>query len=337
MRNHHAVPNVDPKTWTLTIDGAVVRRTSIDLAELRARRHRTIDVVLECAGNGRSRLDPPTPGLPWEDGAVGCIRATGVPLADILLEAGLRSDVRAFVGIGADGEAEGAEGFQRAIPRKVALHPDTLLVDRFNGRALSREHGGPVRLLVPGWYGMASLKWLSRLTAVTDSFEGTWQREHYVYRTGDEGGPSRPVERIRVKSTILAPERAASLVVGREVRIEGRAWSDCGVARVRVSVDDGATWNDATLGRPRGPYAWRSWSYTWTPTSAGAAQVLARATDGRGRSQPFVASWNALGYGNNAVETRTVHVVVARVPPRKRSAAPRPRRAKRAVARPRGA
>jgi len=337
VRNHHATPQVNAGSWTLRIDGAVVRPLSLGLAELRARRHRTLAVVLECAGNGRSRLDPPTPGLPWGDGAVGCVRVAGVPLADVLLEAGLRGGVHALVGIGADGEAEGPDGFERAIPRKVALHPDTLLVDRMNGRPLSIEHGGPVRLLVPGWYGMASLKWITRLTAVTDAFEGTWQTQQYVYRGGERRGPSRPVERIRVRSTILTPEDGSTVEAGRRVGIAGRAWSDSGVARVRVSVDDGATWSDARLGRLRGPYAWRAWSFVWTPIGPGTTRILARATDGRGRSQPFVASWNELGYGNNAVESRTVRVVPGHGRERARSRPQRRRPLKRAAARPRDA
>ncbi|MEU8542039.1 sulfite oxidase [Streptomyces sp. NPDC048717] len=319
VRSHFDVPDLPADRWRLRIDGTVGTPYSIGYDELTALPHREVDVVMECAGNGRTRMTPPAPGLTWGERAVGCARFEGVPFQTLVERAGLDPATVEFVFTGADsGMAHGRPTtFARSLPRALALHPDTLLVTRLDGAPLTPAHGAPVRLVVPGRFAVADVKWLTGARAVTDPFEGVFQTEEYVYVDSD-GRPEGPVGELLVKSLITAPEPDEDLRRGQETEVRGHAWSGGGVAVRRVEVravhedepDEPETgWQDAELDRPSGPYAWTDWSFRWTPRTPGRYRILARATDAEGAVQPTRAPWNARGYGCNAVAVADVVVV----------------------------
>ncbi|MEU6945338.1 sulfite oxidase [Streptomyces sp. NPDC046316] len=326
VRDHFGVPPTETAGWRLRVDGAVTAPLSLDYEDLIALGRpgrREFDVVLECAGNGRALMNPRPPGLPWGRGAVGCARFAGVPFHLVADRAGLDPATVEFVFAGADsGSVHGRRtAFERALPLAEALHPDTLLATHMNGEPLPPEHGAPVRLVVPGRYAVADVKWLTGARAVTEPFTGVFQTEEYVYIASD-GTPDGPVAAIRVKSLITAPEPDEDLRRGTQTVVRGRAWSGAGrsVGRVEVRAEDedgtgpgegvpDAEWHDAELEPPTGPYAWTGWSYRWTPRRPGRYRLLARATDSHGATQPDRAPWNAQGYGCNPVATVEVVVV----------------------------
>ncbi|MEU6882292.1 sulfite oxidase [Streptomyces sp. NPDC046712] len=327
VRDHFGVPRTPAARWRLRIGGAVTTPVTLGYEELLAlgrEGRREFDVVLECAGNGRAQMVPRPPGLPWDQRAVGCARFAGVPFHLVAERAGVAPETVEFVFAGADtGSVHGhPAAFERSLPLAEALHPDTLLATHMNGEPLPPEHGAPVRLVVPGRYAVADVKWLVEATAVTEPFTGVFQAEEYVY-VASEGIPDGPVSAIRVKSLITAPEPDDDLRRGTQTVVRGRAWSGAGLAVGRVEVraehedEDGpgeeraggTEWHDADLEPPTGPYAWTSWSYRWTPRKPGRYRLLARATDAHGDTQPPRAPWNAQGYGCNPVAAVDVVVV----------------------------
>jgi len=314
IRNHFPIPDLTPEQWRLRVDGLVERPLTLSLADLRQLPARAFPATLECAGNGRALLEPPAPGLQFHYGAVSTAEWRGVPLRTVLDLAGLQPGAREVVCIGADGGFEKEVGaqldFRRSLPLEKALAPETLLAYEMNGAPLTPEHGFPLRLVVPGWYGMASVKWLVGLRVVADSFDGWFQRDRYVLDPAPDGGVA-PLTRLRVKSHIAWPTAGERLPVGRH-RVRGMAWSgEVPVVRVEVSTDRGATWHPAALSAPVSPFAWQPWTFDWEVAEPGAYELWARATDARGESQPLRPSWNRLGYANNAVHRVPVHVVTA--------------------------
>lgn len=277
-----------PESWPgLSVEGEVDRPLQLDLAALGNRPQRSLTVTLECAGNGRRFLEPPVPGERWGVGAVGTAEWEGSPLAGVLEEAAIRPGLAEIL-------FEAADGFARSLPLERAMHPDTLLVTRMNGEPLPREHGGPLRLLVPGWYGMAAVKWLARIVALREPFRGHFQVERYV--VGE-----RPVREMAVRALIISPADGAAIRAGEPLQVEGLAWSGAGqVSGVEVSADGGQTWQEAALGEGAGEYAWRRWSALLAAPEPGPVALLARARDGAGRRQPLEQNWNQLGYENNA-------------------------------------
>jgi DMSO/TMAO reductase YedYZ molybdopterin-dependent catalytic subunit len=255
-------------------------------------------------------MRPAVPGEPWQLGAAATAEWTGAPLGLLLERSGGQSDAVEVVFEGADhGTPAGASGpiaYARSLPLDRALHPDTLLAYAMNGEPLLPEHGAPLRLLVPGWYGMASVKWLTRITVAREAFTGFYQADRYVMKRDGERHPLGP---IAMRAVIIAPAPGA-VVDRRPQAIRGYAWSGApaGIAGVEVSVDGGAGWSSARLEPGLSPYAWRTWGCEWEPAQAGACTVLARAIDSAGRRQPADAPWNALGYANNAVCPITVTV-----------------------------
>lgn len=300
VRSHFAVP-VHP--GTLRIDGAVARPRQVTVRDLVARRATTLTVTLECAGNGRRFLEPPAPGEPWGLGAVGTAEWTGVPLPELLDEAGLDSGAVEILFVGADSGSVPALGreiaFERSLPVDVAQ--SALVAHSMNGEPLAPDHGAPLRLIVPGRYGMASVKWLSRISAVVESFRGFFQVARYVI-DGEAIGPIAP------RAIIVAPA-GGMLPSGVEQVIRGFAWSGRGpIERVDVSVDGGVTWREAELTPAGGASAWRPWLLRWRPTAQGQAVILARATDAAGDRQPLEQVSNALGYRNNAAQPVGVEI-----------------------------
>lgn len=307
VRNHFAVPDVDPATWRLDVGGAVAQDLSLSVDDLRDLPQRTVIVTLECAGNGRRSMEPAPPGTPWDDGAVSTAAWTGPPLSAVLDRAGVADDAVEVLCTGMDrGKAGGAERpFERSLPLERALDPDVVLAHAMNGEPLPPDHGAPLRVVVPGAYGMASVKWLDRLELLTEPFDGWFQTERYVYRDAD-GRVEGPVDRVLVKSLIARPADGAEVVAGT-VEVAGRAWGGqgAGVERVEVRVDDGP-WTEADLADPVGPHAWRRF-LAEVDVPPGDRVLASRATDAEGNVQPLDAPWNAHGYGNNAVAPVRVH------------------------------
>ena len=269
-------------------------------------------MTMECAGNGRTRMTPVPPGHPWELGAVSTARFTGVPLRDVLERAGVDGGAVEVAFAGADAgvtETGPPARFERSLPLDRAMDPDVLLAWEMNGEPLPPPHGFPLRLVVPGWYGVASVKWLAEIRVLDAPFDGFFQAERYVYR-GEAGvADGTPVTRMRVRALIAQPGEGERLPAGAATEIRGTAWSgEAPVRRVEVSVDGGATWQDARLGDAESPYAAAPWSLAWTPPHAGRHLLLARATDEAGHVQPLEPVWNELGYGNNVVQRVEVEV-----------------------------
>jgi DMSO/TMAO reductase YedYZ molybdopterin-dependent catalytic subunit len=305
VRNNHPEPELPTPTHRIAVEGAVETPFTLRLTELARERLRELTVTLECAGNGRTLMAPLPEGEPWGKGALSTAVWKGVPLAEVLGRARLRPDVMEVLVEGADGE--GSKRFARSLPVSKALHPDTLLALEMNGAPLTRAHGAPVRLIVPGWYGMASVKWVRRIEALTRPFEGHYQRERYIYDFGDGRAPV-PVTRIRVKSLIITPASGARVAPGRVV-VQGVAWSgERRVVQVEVAVDGGETWKPATLLETSRPSAWVRWAFTWEDAAPGRHTLRARAIDEAGETQPEAAQWNRLGYGNNSVQVHVVNV-----------------------------
>lgn len=313
VRTNFGVPQVDAQEWRLTIGGEVERAMSLSYDELRALPSRSLLVTLECAGNGRSAMQPQAEGEAWQYGAVSTAEWTGVPLRDVLAAAGLRPDAREIVIEGADRGTvalrEGVIPFARGLALETALAPDTLLAYAMNGEPLSAEHGFPLRLLVPGWYGMASVKWVTRIEASAGRFDGYYQVDRYILDTPSRSGAApEPVTSMRVRSLILHPAEGATLPRG-EHRLRGLAWSGAApVARVEVSTDAGATWQEAEWVSDPARYAWRRWEYPWQATTPGSATLQSRAYDEAGNGQPTAIEWNRLGYANNAIQVVRVTV-----------------------------
>lgn len=307
VRSNFALPPLDA-THVIEVGGAVRSPFVVSLAELAALPQRHVTVTMECAGNGRLGMDPLPTGEPWRFGAVSTTTWSGVSLRTLLERAGLELDVVEILGHGADAgprdDADGEVRFARSLPIADAMHPDTLVATHMAGEPLSYDHGAPVRLIVPGWYGMASVKWLARLEAITTPFTGYFQQQRYVYEVD---GVVEPVRRARVKSMITSPIDGGSC--GRAVLVQGWAWSGAGpIARVELAVNDAPIWIEAALGTPVSAYAWTPFEAELVLPGAGAATIRSRATDMAGNTQPERIPWNRLGYGNNGI--RTVAVMV---------------------------
>lgn len=313
VRNHFAIPALDATDWRLTVGGHVLRRRTYSLEELLALRSHTRVVTLECAGNDRSALDRQLPDLQWGLGAAGTAAWTGVRLVDILDEAGLTAGACEVVFRGADcGHVDGrAETtfFERSLALADIAGGGALLAYAMNGAPLPRQHGYPLRLVVPGWYGMASVKWLTDIEVIDRSFEGHFQTDRYRYEWLQDGQAlSAPVRQQRVRAVITEPVAGQQLHRG-EVTIRGLAWSGVApIAQVWISVAE-RPWRQARLlGRPaRG--RWRQWELGVELDQPGPLTVRACAVDHAGRTQPKQPRWNRLGYGANAVQTVMIHIV----------------------------
>lgn len=296
IRNHFPAPKVDVRGWRLKVGGAVGRELELSLDDLKKLPARTVTATLECAGNSRAFLVPKESGVQWAYGAVGNAEWTGVPLGAVLERAGLKDGAVEAVLEGADrGEVKGPPKspgvipFARSLPLKRARRPEVLLAYKMNGQDLPPAHGAPLRLVVPGWYGMASVKWLTRILVVELPFGGFFQTLDYTYWERTEGLPDlRPITDIQVKALVARPGTGETLKVATAYRVHGAAWAgEPTVTKVEVSTDGGAGWTAAKLLGKAVPFAWRLWEHEWRPVKAGKYVVLARATDSRGRVQPL--------------------------------------------------
>ena len=311
---HFDIPLVDAATWRLEISGEVDHPLSLSLDDVKQRPRTSVACTLECAGNGRAHLTPRPLSQPWLDEAIGNAEWTGTPLAPILEEAGIKDDAVEILFTGLDrGLQDGIEhAYERSLALDEALRPELVLAYEINGQPLPPQHGYPLRLIVPGWYGMTHVKWLARISAITEPFAGYQQAKQYRMKR-DEDDPGEPLTRINPRSLLVPPgipdfpERRRFLEPGQHT-LEGRAWSGWApIARVEVSVDGGETWHDADLAEPTGDYGWRGWTYSWD-AEPGEHELRSRATDGAGNAQPDEGEWNTGGYVNNAVQPVAVTV-----------------------------
>jgi sulfite oxidase len=329
VRNNGLLPeraeNADG--WSFTVDGEVERPLILTLAELKSRfPHRTFRMVLECGGNGRSFLEPKAEGNPWTNGGVGCAEWTGVSLADVLGQAGLKASARFTGHFGADPDKTGSherQAMSRGVPIAKALEEHTLLVWAMNGEPLPFIHGGPLRLIVPGWPGSLSQKWLTRIWIRDREHDGpgmtglSYRMPVHPLPPGSDGQgvETRVLESMPVRSIVSSPADGRRYPAGtREIEVRGAAWAgDDAVARVDVTVDGGATWMAARMTPPRNRYDWVRWSAAVPLPGDGYYEIIARATDSHGRAQPFrAANWNPNGYGCNVMHR--VAVTVGREP-----------------------
>lgn len=311
---HYDIPDVDPTTWRLHVRGDVEAPFAVDLDTIRAMPRTTRRVTMECAGNGRARLVPRPISQPWLIEAVGNAEWTGTPLAPLLRRAMPTGAAREVVFTGSDhGVERGVEQtYQRSLSLADALSDDTLLVYEMNGAPLPPQHGAPLRLLVPGWYGMAQVKWLRDITVIDCEFSGFQQDVAYRLRN-DPHEPGIPVSRIEPRALLIPPgwpdfmTRTRFLPPG-PVTIRGRAWSGYApISLVEVSCDGGDSWHEGTVESSVERWDWHSWTYVWD-ARPGRHTLSARATDASGRSQPVEQPWNRGGFANNAIQQVPVMV-----------------------------
>ena len=317
VRNHFPIPKVDAANWSLPVSGEVDTPLNISYQHLKDFPRHEVLALLECAGNSRGAIQPPIEGLLWDHGGVGTAGWAGVSLSTVLERAGLRSTAKEVLIEGCDeGEERGARGklnYAMSLPMEKALHPDTLLAYEMNGDTLPDEHGFPLRAVVPGWFGMTSVKWIKSIQVLDHAFVGYHQTSYYVFvpegATGDQ--PNERVTSLRVKSLISHPVRGQYVTAG-QVMIEGMAWSGNGpIDKLEISTDDGKSWQEARVKPSPSPYAWQSWKYTWEANTPGNYLVRSRATDLKGDTQPAQTQWNFRGFANNAI-----HVVPVIVRPK---------------------
>ncbi len=311
VRSHFPTPAEPATPWRLEVGGAVAHPRRWSLEELEELPQARVAATLECAGNSRTRFARAADGeLRWDDRAVGAALWEGVRLSTLLDHAAPRGPAREVVFSGADrGEVGGRRrAFARSLSVPEAARGTAVVALRMNGEPLRPEHGGPVRLVVPGWYGMAWVKWLTQIAVRRSPFRGYYQRSRYVYRRLQDGrAVSRPVTRLRVKSIIVTPTPGERIARAPRQVVHGRAWSG-GSPVTRVDVDVGEGWRAAELVPGEGPYDWSDWSYSWSPARPGPTVVRARAADAQGEVQPESADDNDFQYGNNAIQS--VPVVV---------------------------
>jgi len=294
VRNHFPIPKIEKSNWRVRIEGEVDRPLELDFGELTKFESRNIPATLECAGNGRSFLEPRVKGVQWNIGGVSNAAWTGAPLSELLGRAGIKSSATEIILEGADrGSLEdpkaprGEINFSRSIPIEKAR--DVVIAYKMNDGDIPPEHGFPVRAIVPGWYAVASVKWLQRIVATDQPFNGYYQTLDYSFwkRQGDQARLTALSE-IAIKAVITSPADGENVPANSSVRVRGAAWTGSGeITKVEISADNGSVWNGAKLTGNSHPNAWRHWEFTWkTPVKPGKATLMARATDSTGQTQP---------------------------------------------------
>ena len=314
LLNHFDVPQVaDIADWSVSVTGKVAKPITLNIPRLKqlaakGNHEKSLRVTLECAGNGRANFSSRWPSQPWQMEAVGTCDWHGMPLKHLLNQAELHADTKEIVFTGADQGVDGGSvhHFARSLTLDMALHDDVMLVWQMNGQPLLPQHGFPLRLIVPGWYGMASVKWLNRIDAIDHEFTGHQQRGTYMYRESNNDS-GVPVTTIRVKSLMVPPgipdwSSRKRLIKPGLVTLNGRAWSGAGtpVSKVEVSCND--QWQEAELQVSPHPYAWCKWT-AQVEMSKGMYTLSCRATDANGNIQPDTPPWDNAGFGNNAAHS----------------------------------
>jgi len=311
---HFDIPYIPTEAeWRIDVGGEVARPMTLTVADIKALPVRTMRVTLECAGNGRGLFPQRMPSMPWLSEAVGTGEWTGTPLRHVLERAGVKPGTVeiAFESVDRGSDRGNEHTYGRSLKTDLAMSEDVMLVWAMNGLPLQPQHGFPLRLIVPGWYGMASVKWLRTITALKSPYQGHQQVGTYHFKkTAEEKGI--PITHMRVKSLMVPPGipdwyTRQRLVEQGPVEIFGRAWSGGAVpiAKVEVAVD--GRWHEATLDPAADKYAWRGWRFTWK-AEPGEHQLMCRATDANGAVQPMEADYDRGGFGNNAVQRVLVTV-----------------------------
>jgi DMSO/TMAO reductase YedYZ molybdopterin-dependent catalytic subunit len=303
VRTHFPIPAIDRDAWWLYVEGEVEKPFAINFEQLMTLEPATAPLTLECAGNNRNFLEPKVKGVQWRLGAVGTAEWTGVLLSALLDRAIPKPNALEVVLEGGDcGTLEdpksppGELKFARSIPLEKARR-DVLLAYKMNGCDLPPEHGFPLRAIVPGWYAMASVKWLQRIIVIDRPFTGYYQTIDYAYwhrteyahwQRGEQIAELKPLTEMQVKAEIARPAEGEIVAANTSVCVRGAAWAcDAEITRVELSTDGGATWNQGRLAGESKPNAWRFWEFNWkTPSSPGTQTLIARATDSLGRTQP---------------------------------------------------
>ena len=317
VRTHFPIPKIDKNKWRLRVEGEVKKPFELGYDELLKLESRTIPATLECAGNNRNFLEPKVKGAQWGLGAVGNAEWTGVPLSILLDRAGVSSGAGEVILEGADGgkledpkSPAGELRFARSIPLTKARE-DVLLAYKMNEVDLPAQHGFPLRAIVPGWYAMASIKWLERIIVTSKPFNGYYQTLDYAYwKRRGEIADLVPLSEIAIKAEIARPGQGEIVSANSKVRIYGAAWtSDDEITKVEVSTDGGSTWSEAKLIGVAKRNAWRLWEFDWkTPSKPGKQKLIARATDSRGRTQPIERDPDRGTYMINHLLSITVEV-----------------------------
>ncbi len=323
VRNHFETPEIDSDRWRLDIYLDRSRIGSYKYDELSAFPHSKVRAVLECAGNGRKNFGQRIEDeIEWGDCAVGTAEWSGVPVADLLKNLSLskidRDNVKELLFVGADGSQENSislkskSKFVRSLPLQKSTNRDTIVALFMNGKPLSRDHGFPSRLIVPGWYAMASVKWLKKIILSTSPspFMGYFNWTKYVYETEQSGNlVKEPIKNLRVKSLITNLEDGATLQIGKHVAVSGKAWSGFGKI-VKVEFDSGDGWKEVTIHpNEAGEYSWTNWEYAWTPQTKGKIRLRVRATDEKGNVQPESPQDNRFLYGFNGIRSISVKIL----------------------------
>ena len=309
VRQHLPRPSkIDPAAYRLTVNGMVAKPLELTLADLQKLPQYTVSATIECTGNGRGFYVPKVPGIQWMRGAIGNAEWRGPRVSDVLKMAGVNSSAAFIDTDGADTGVAATPDFVRSLPMNKALHPATILALSMNGQTPD-IHGFPVRLIVPGWDGTSSVKWVVRISATAQANTGFFMNPGYRYPKYalPPGTPAKPaelevIEGMPVKSSITAPEDRQKIALG-PATVRGFAWAgENAIERVEVSTDGGSRWRDAQLSPRKLPFAWRLWSLEWTPADPGYYTLMSRATDTAGRVQPIVSPWNPSGYLWNAID-----------------------------------
>jgi len=316
VRNNIGMPVIDINKWSLVVDGEVNTTLRLSMDDIKRFKKVEAVVTLECFGNSRSFFKPKVAGNQWKNGGIGTAQWKGVRLKDIIEKAGITDKSRHVVFDGADEPfAVGAPDFKRSIPIEKALDPNTLLVYEMNGMQLPVYHGYPLRALVPGWGGSASVKWLKNINVSEREFGGFYMIDKYRYPKFpvSPGTKVSPMDMavltdLDVKSIITRPIDGAK-VPSREMAITGYAWTgEAEIKKVEVSTDIGRTWHKAKIIRSGGQYVWSLWEHKWRADRPGFYLLMSRATDTRGRMQPLHQEWNQDGYLYNVVDKVGIHV-----------------------------
>jgi DMSO/TMAO reductase YedYZ molybdopterin-dependent catalytic subunit len=295
VRTHFPIPNIDRDAWWLRVEGEVKKPFVINYEELIGLPSVTVPVTLECAGNNRNFLEPKAKGVQWRLGAVGTAEWTGVPLSAFLDRAGVKTRACEVILEGADcgmldepKSPPGESTFARSIPLSKA-RADVVLAYKMNGADLPAQNGFPLRAVVPGWYAVASIKWLQRIIVIDRPFTGYYQTIDYAYwKRREEIAERTPLTELQVKAQIAKPSQSETVPANSSVRVHGAAWtSDAEITKVELSTNGGASWNETKLIDKTISNAWRRWEYQWrTPSKPGKQILIARATDSQGRIQP---------------------------------------------------
>jgi DMSO/TMAO reductase YedYZ molybdopterin-dependent catalytic subunit len=312
-RNHFSYPNLTYSNYFLPINGLVTTPILLSMQSILQLPSKTLEVVMECSGNKRSLFEPKVFGEQWGKGAISQGAWKGVPLRTLLEISGIKEGAKEVVVEGYDfgvrTDSDKVFSYTRSLPLKKALHPDTIIAYEYNKQPLSFKHGFPFRLIVPQWYGMASVKWIKQISVIASPFNGPFQKVDYMYYPNlenDDG--AHPVTTINVNSTIQRPLDLARINTGKHV-IKGIALTGKGyITKVEISTDNGHTWSEAQVSQSKSSYKWVSWSYEWNADKKGIVTILSKATDSYGQTQPSKPYWNRNGYGYNAIDTIKVKI-----------------------------